>query len=453
MNIKIRLSLQFSLIVTGILLFFSMLVLYFSYSRQHARFRQNILDSAKNYATLFINVAEVDSVLLSKIQESSLILDREELAITDSTYRILYSNDIEYLADSATLVKNAYRNSHFFTVADKEGVFYRHIFENRTYYVFSLAFDRTRTAYLEELRKILFWSILVSIGLSILLSYMFARRAIRPISRIINTVKEINSLRLSSRLDEGARRDEIDQLSVTFNQMLSDLEIAFRNQEDFVSNASHELRTPLTVMISESDYFLSRDRSKEEYTNHISELINDLKKINTLLNNLLELAQVTKDKSIGFSQVRVDEIVFDAIHQVKTKYHEHKIIPRIQYPENEKDLIINGNEGLLIIAFKNLIDNACKFSNDTVMVEFSIEGESIFITIADNGIGIPQKELENIYKPFTRGSNVKFIGGFGIGLTMVSRILQLHKVDITVDSTENKGTRISLQFKRSIPGF
>jgi len=364
MNIKIRLSLQFTFIVTGILLFFSVLVYYFSYSRQHTKFRQNILDGAKNYATLFINVAEVDSVLLNKIQESAILWEREELAITDTAYNILYSNNIEYLSDSLTMVKNAFRNSHYFVVADKEGVFYRHIFENRTYYVFSLAYDKTRSAYLEELRKILFYSILFSTLLSVLLSYLFARRAIKPISQIIRSVKEINSLRLSNRLDEGDRRDEIDQLSVTFNEMLSDLEIAFRNQEDFVSNASHELRTPLSVMISETDYFLSREKSREEYIKHIAGLIKDLKKINTLLNSLLELAQVKKDKNIGFSPVRIDEVVFDAIHQVKNNYHDHKIIPRIQYPENEKDLIINGNGGLLTIAFKNLIDNACKFSND-----------------------------------------------------------------------------------------
>jgi signal transduction histidine kinase len=449
MNIKIRLSLQFSLIVTGILLFFSLLVYYFSYSRHQAKFRQNISESAKNYAALFINVAESDSVLLSRIQESTVLFEREELAITDTAYNLLYSNNIEYLSDSLILVKNAYRNSHYFTVAEKEGVFYRHLYENRTYYVFALAFDKTRAAYLEELLKILLWSILFSISLSIVLSYLFARRAIRPISEIIKSVKEINSLRLSNRLDEGDRKDEIDQLSVTFNQMLSDLEIAFRNQEDFVSNASHELRTPLSVMISETDYFLSRERSREEYVDHISELIKDLKNINTLLNSLLELAQVTKDKNIGFSPVRIDEIVFDAIHQVKNKYPDHKIIPKIQYPENENDLIVNGNEGLLAIAFKNLIDNACKFSNNNVIVEFSFKGENINVVVADNGIGIPESELRNIYKPFTRGSNVKFIGGFGIGLTMVSKIIQLHKADISVSSKENEGTRISLEFKRS----
>ncbi len=103
---------------------------------------------------------------------------------------------------------------------------------------------------------------------------------------------------MSNRLDEGNRKDEIDQLAITFNEMLTNLEIAFKNQEDFVSNASHELRTPLTVMIGESDYLLSRERKHEEYIDHISGLVSDLKELNALLNSLLELAQINRDKSI-----------------------------------------------------------------------------------------------------------------------------------------------------------
>ena len=185
-------------------------------------------------------------------------------------------------------------NTNFFSIGEKDGVFYKHNFNNRTYNVFVMAFDNTRTENLSELREILLWSILFSIWLSVLLSYFFSRKAIQPISRIIKSVKNINSLRMSNRLNEGNRKDEIEQLAITFNEMLTNLEIAFKNQEDFVSNASHELRTPLTVMISESDYLLSRKRKQEEYINHISGLVNDLKELNSLLNSLLELAQINR---------------------------------------------------------------------------------------------------------------------------------------------------------------
>ena len=397
MNIKTRLSFQFTLIVAGILLFFSVLVYYFSYSSQLTKFRENLLDGAKNTAILLINVVEVDSSLLKKIHQSTISWEKEEIALTDSAFNLVYGNNIQYLSDKVMRINSNNGNINFFSIGEKDGVCYKHNFNNRTYNVFVMAFDNTRPENLSELRRILLWSILFSVWLSVLLSYFFSKKAIQPISQIIKSVKNINSLRLSNRLNEGNRKDEIDQLAITFNEMLTNLEIAFKNQEDFVSNASHELRTPLTVMIGESDYLLSRERKQEEYINHISGLVNDLKKLNALLNSLLELAQINRDNSIQLSSVRIDEIIYNAIHQVKTKYQGRKIIPKIQYPENENDLLINGNSGLLTIAFKNLIDNACKFSNEDVTIEFLIMDKYIKIIISDKGIGIPSNELNSIY--------------------------------------------------------
>jgi signal transduction histidine kinase len=449
MNIKIRLSLQFTFIVAIILLFFSALVYYFSYSSQLDRFRQNLYDRAKNTATLLINVTEVDSTLLKKIQQSSISWEREELVITDTAFNLIYMNNIQYLSDKVILLKYASGNLHYFSFADKDGVFYKHFYEGRPYYVFIMAVNKSRIESLSDLRRILFWSILFSIWLSVLFSYLFSRRAIKPISKIIRNVKEINSLQLNRRLDEGNRKDEIDQLAITFNEMLTNLEIAFKNQEDFIANASHELRTPLTVMISESDYFLNRERNKEEYISHISGLVDELKKLNSIINGLLELAQIKRDRSIIFSDVRIDEIVFNIIHQVRAKYQGRKIVPKIQYPENENDLLIKGDSGILEIAFKNLIDNAFKFSNEDVVIEFQITDNFIDLIITDKGIGIPSDEIENICKPFTRASNVKFIGGFGIGLYLVSKIMELHDAKLSIDSKINEGTRIIIHFKRS----
>ena len=102
---------------------------------------------------------------------------------------------------------------------------------------------------------------------------------------------------------------------------------------------------------------------------------------------------------------------------------------------------------MLTIAFKNLIDNACKFSNEDVCIEFIITEEFINIVISDKGIGIPLNEIENIYKPFKRGSNVKFIGGYGIGLALVAKIMELHSANLNVVSVENEGTRFELNFR------
>jgi signal transduction histidine kinase len=449
MNIKVRLSFQFTLIATGILLFFTVLVYYFSYTSQLSKFRQNLLIRAKNTAILLINVTEVDSSLLQKIQQSTISWDREEMAITDSLFRLIYANNIQYLTDSSLFSRYRNEGLNYFSVKDKDGVFYKHFFRKQPYFVYVMAHDRSRIESLSDLRKILIWSILFSIWLSVLLSYLFAKRAIKPISQIIQSVKEMSSLKLSSRLDEGNKKDELAQLAITFNQLISDLEIAFKNQEDFVSNASHELRTPLSVMIGENEYVLSRERSKEEYIKQLSDTVADLKRINGLLNNLLELAQISRTKSVTFSKVRIDEVIYNSISHVKTRYPGRRIIPKILYPENENDLIINGSDGLLTIAFQNLLDNACKFSGNDIVIDFVISKSNTDIIISDTGIGIPYDELMSIYRPFSRASNARYIGGFGIGLSLVLKILELHDAVIDIKSIVNEGTRIEVSFRRS----
>ncbi len=453
MNIKLRLVIQFTIIVALILLFFSTLVYYSSYTNQLSKFRQTLLDKAVNTATLLINVAEVDSSLLMKIHESTSFLEKEELVVTDSALNAIYSYNRNYLYDRGSLLYHRQDDPNYFSISGKDGAFYKHTFNGRSYLVYIMAFDISRVESLKELRKVLFWSIIFSSWLSILFSYFFARRAIKPISNIIKSVKEISSLKLNSRLDEGNKKDEIAQLAVTFNEMLSDLEVSFKNQEDFVQNASHELRTPLTVMIGESDYFLNRRRTIEDYENHIRGLVNDLKNLNALINSLLELAQINRDRKIVFSLVRIDEIVFNAIRKVKEKYVDRKILPKITYPESDNELIIAGNEGLLEIALINIIDNACKFSGKDVNIGFLINRDSISVIIDDEGIGIPDDEIDSVSKPFRRASNVKFIGGYGIGLSLVKRILDLHQSVLHIQSRVNEGTRFELTFRRAVPEF
>lgn len=103
---------------------------------------------------------------------------------------------------------------------------------------------------------------------------------------------------------------------------------------------------------------------------------------------------------------------------------------------------------LLEIAFKNLLENACKFSSDDVIIEFLILDKYIKIIISDKGIGIPSNELDSIYLPFKRASNVKYKGGFGIGLSLINKIIALHNATLTVFSIENEGTQFELLFKR-----
>jgi len=448
MNIKTRLSLQFTVVVFGILVFFSVLVYYFSFTSQRSKFRDNLLEKAQNTAILSINIEEIDSTLLKKIHQTTRSFEAEEIAITNESNKLLYSNKTKLLTEE-NLISHTYNSRvAYFSIGEKDGVSYKHQLNNQFYHVFVLAHDTYRAENIRELKIILLWSILISVWLSVTASYFFSKSAIKPISNIITKVKEINSSRLSSRLDEGKRQDEIEQLAITFNRMLSDLEKAFKSQDEFVSNASHELRTPLAIMIAESDYILSRIRSTEDYTNHISGLIDDLRKMNTLINSLLELAHLSSHNNIEMTDLRIDELIFNAIQSTKIKYPGRRIMPKIEYPENENDLIVYGNQGLLDIALKNLFENACKFSTGDVEVKISMKDLAISVCITDHGVGIPEEQIGNIFNAFNRSSNVKYIGGFGIGLSIVARIMKLHSVEIKVTSQIDQGTNFELLFTK-----
>jgi signal transduction histidine kinase len=450
MNIKTKLSFQFTFVLVAVLTFYSALLYYFYYSSLQSKFMDNLYKRAKNTAVLLIDVPEINASLLKKIHKSTLTWANEEIAITNSYSHLIFSENTKYLTDYAMKTFAENDSIRFFKIGEKDGVCLKHQWKHKTYNVFVMAYDNSRSKNLTELGEILFWSFLFSIWLSVLLSYLFSKNAIRPISQIVKDVKEINSLKLGNRLKEGKRKDEIEQLAMTFNQMLSDLEEVFKSQNTFVSNASHELRTPLSVMIAETDYFLNKDHSKEEYTEQLSGLVNDLKSLNELINCLLELAQLNRDTKILQSEVRIDEIIFDAIQAIKAKYPDRKIISKIEYSDNEKDLLIMGNNGLLTIGLKNLIENACKFSTEDVIVEVISLQNTIKVIISDKGIGIPINEKDNIFHPFQRASNARFKGGYGIGLALVARIAELHQVQINVESSENKDTQFILLFIKLI---
>lgn len=449
MKITTRLSFQFTFIVLGLLLFFSVLVYYFFYTSQVTKFRANLLEKAQNSAILLINVEEVDSVLLKKIHQTTISLKREEIAIINQKDEIIYQNNLKVLSIYNLPAMSNGTVTEYFSLAHKDGVIYKHFYKGEYYNVYVLAFDENRKNTLNELFKILIIGILTISGLAISASFFFSRIAIAPISRINSDVKKINSQKLSSRLETGSGKDEIEQLATTFNQMLSDIEHAFKSQDDFVKNTSHELRTPLAVMIAETDYLLSKSRENEEYEKHLSRLSADLHKINALISNLLELAQMNRDNSFNKTLVRTDEVVFSAIQTVKTKYPARKIVPKIDYTENDKDLLIEGNSGLLEMAIKNLIENACKFSDDQVEIRIElIPPESLKILISDSGIGIPAADIQHIFKPFNRASNSRYISGFGIGLSIVEKIVHLHQGKIKVYSTENEGSTFEITFNR-----
>lgn len=448
MNIRYKLSIQFTFIVATLLMVLTIGIYYFSSSFRRIEFYKRLKDRANATAQLLLNVAEVDQNLLKIIDKNSMALIQEEIYMIDSLNNQIYSN-VEganyyniYVFDKIREEKE-YKFTH--NGKDAIGINFRN--GKHEYIVISCAYDAYGVNNLANLRIILSIGFLFGLSITVIAGLIFSGRALAPISTVVSQVKNITITNLNLRVDEGNKKDEIAQLAITFNQMLQRLEEAFILQRDFVSNAAHELRTPFSVMLIEIDYCLIQEREKQQYISTLRELSTELKKLSKLSNGLLELARISFDNSyLEIKTLRIDEILIETCNDILITNNDYKInIDFEGLPENDDFLKISGNEQLLKIAIKNLIENACKFSdNKTAGINLTVDSKFVEVHISDTGIGIPEDDQSKIFQPFYRGNNTQFIAGYGLGLALTMKVIQLHNGKIEVNSIVASGSTFTV---------
>jgi signal transduction histidine kinase len=301
-------------------------------------------------------------------------------------------------------------------------------------------------SYLTNLQRIIIISFISTIIIALLAGISFSNFILSPLRTITHKMQEISAGRLHLRLPVKGK-DEIADLTNTFNNMLDRLEATFETQKNFISNASHELNTPLTSIIGESEYAMSKPRAQEDYLRSLSVILSDAERLHKITKSLLHLAQTGySDKDHEFQPVRIDEIVYIAKETVDNIIPENNIYLNLSLmPEDQGKLVIKGDQQLLELAIVNLLINACKYSsNKPVPVTIAAANHKVIVVIEDNGIGIPQNEIAYIYEPFFRASNTGKFNGYGIGLPLTRNIIRMHSGELDVTSEENVGTKIKI---------
>ncbi|PQJ12794.1 two-component sensor histidine kinase [Flavipsychrobacter stenotrophus] len=331
----------------------------------------------------------------------------------------------------------------------KESVFYTGLLYNekgKQYVVIVGAQNEDSIAYARKLKLILVTCVLAGLLVAYTLGIFFSRHTFKPVRDIIEKVKTIGIGNLHLRLEDRRDDDEIAVLASTFNDMLSRLETSFETQNNFVSNASHELRTPLTAIYGEAEIALSRQRNEQEYKQSLEIIVKQAEKLQHLTNSLLNLAQTGFDgKKHNLQQIRIEDLLMDVKDTINNIIPENQIhIDLSELPANEP-VVIKGNYHLLKLGLSNVMENACKYSNnDKVSVKATIINKMLLLTILDEGIGIPTDELKYIYDPFFRASNTGKYEGYGIGLPLTRNIFRLHKGEINVHSSAGNGVKVML---------
>jgi signal transduction histidine kinase len=450
MEMQKKLTYQFIAIV-ALILIVSLLAIYISFSQSRKEeFYDRLGSKAKLVAQMLLDIDEIDTELLKKIEKNNpLSLPNEKIIIYDYNNNIIYSNDDTGVLKITEEQINESRLEEEIKIKQKPYEILAHFYTGQydRIIVFTAATDIFGLNKLKNLRIILLIVFVLSLGIVYAAGRIFATRALSPISNIITQVDGISVSNLNERVDEGNGKDEIARLAKTFNKMLQRLESSFKVQKNFIANASHELRTPLTVLTGQLEVVLMKARDNSEYRQTLISVLEDIKNLNLISNRLLILAQASSESDeVDFSVVRIDDVLWQARNEIirRNKNYTANINFSASIDAEEK-LIVYGNGLLMKTAINNLMDNACKYSaNNQVNILLNCNNTTLEMKFIDSGIGIAKEELKMIFQPFYRSNNVMNIKGHGIGLSIVEKIILLHEGKIEVSSKPGKGSVFSL---------
>ena len=461
MQIRTRLTLQFLGIVATIAFGSLVVVYYISANYIHKSFYYRLKDkaitAAATAAQLKSGDARIDSSTVKIIDRAKKdVLYKEHVAVFDSINAEVYANNEVFSFDKPDLWLKLVREKQerSFYIADYEviGLYYSDPICGYKYVALAGAIDNFGLRELENLRQtlsIVFMLIAMAAAGS---GWFFAGRALSPISKVVSQVDSITASNLNQRLEIGENQDEIALLTSTFNKMLNRIENAFNIQKTFVANSSHELKNLLTVITSQLEVSIRKERSAAEYKTTLISVLEDIKNLNEVSIRLLELAKISGDESlINMEEVRIDEVLWAARIDTLKRNSQNRVIIRFEeMPDDEAILQLQGNEALLKTAFLNLMENACKFSdNQEVTLSLKANNKGILIEFTDKGIGIPDAEIPYIFEPFYRAHNTRSVKGHGIGLSLVQRIIKIHGGIIAVESRVGEGTTFKVTFMRA----
>jgi len=279
--------------------------------------------------------------------------------------------------------------------------------------------------------------------------YKIIKKALNPVAKISGTASEIQKNGdFSKRIEIDEGKDEIHKMATAFNEMLNSLENSYIHEKQFSSDVSHELRTPVSVILTESQYSLEYADTLEEAKDSFSVIQRQAKKMSELINQIMELSKIEKQiiiptKKINFSEI-IEKILLDYKNLIDKK--NIKISKEI-----EENIFIIGDKIMIERLLDNLLNNAMKFTKNEIKIKLYSENENCILEVEDNGIGMSEEFKNLIWGRFYQindSRNKKINKGFGLGLFLVSKIIEQHNAVINVESELNKGTKFIAKFKK-----
>ena len=324
---------------------------------------------------------------------------------------------------------------------------------------FEQEIQETKEAFL--LRSVIATTIIIL--LSSVCTYFLTKKTLTPLQKLTSEVSQIQAQNLSTQLAVPNSKDEIAQLTSSFNEMLARLDNAFSTQKQFSANAAHELRTPLAVLQTNLEVFEKKQEPEMiEYRQLFTMIKEQTARLSQLVGTLLDmtnLKSVPRTDQVMLEEL-VDEVFCDldpvaekagiSIHfddSSSQDWHTDVHTPDASVLNNNIRNI-TGSYVLLYRAVYNLVENAIKYNrpNGSVTVSVKEKNGQAMILVKDTGIGISPENQKKIFDPFFRvdKSRSRAMGGAGLGLALVDSIAREHGGSVKVLESNEKGSIIAL---------
>lgn len=299
--------------------------------------------------------------------------------------------------------------------------------------------------------KILSLLLPILLLLAIIGGFFIIRIAFVPINKIIDTANGItlqNDISKRIPLKENSPKDELYMMTVTLNNMLDKIQKQFEREKQITLDISHELRTPISVILSYSEYLneLVTDEKEKELAAKITQ---QTKKITRLISKLLMLSRIESGKQqLNTETVNIGELIEAVAEGMRERALQKQIIIKTEIKD---EIILSGDEALLMSAFVNLMDNAVKYGRQGGYIHIKVQKSDggSEISFEDNGIGISNENINKIWDSFYRAdvSRHNEDEGYGLGLALVKSIAELHGGQVLVSSKLGQGTVFKIIFK------
>ena len=289
--------------------------------------------------------------------------------------------------------------------------------------------------------------IIISIGSPFIImiimygGYLIIRSSLKPVRDMTKTAEAIaNSNDLSKRIYIEEGNDEVHKLGKVFNEMLETLENSSKRERQFSSDVSHELRTPISVIMAESEYGSKYTDSIEEAKESFSAIERQSKRMTSMINQILELARLDSRLEIPKQKFQLSDKIKHTLEDYKILFDNKNIKLSITIEEN---ISIYANEALIMRMIDNLLSNALKYAETEVTVCLAKRNRIIF-EVADDGIGISDKEKINIWNRFYKVDKSRTTtedNSSGLGLSITKKIVELHDGKIAIIDNKPNGAR------------